>query len=235
MEFGAPMAAPSPVRPAQPELARSQPEAVAPATASQIAVAPPMTNSPAKVQAEVQSARPEPSRVTPADEQLAQHWLSHTNERPVVRVHYDAGDVLKLVEAGRGLIVASSRAKGHSRELYVQSTAGTAPLFAPYTRTVADRFSAYSLTLDAAPELAGLTAAFPVYFPDGAVELSFVPDRALATRILAEVANASRENEIGVAKQTVFDGQLTVEAGEPRFSLLEIRSGSKRLVLSSAR
>ena len=50
-----------------------------------------------------------------------------------------------------------------------------------------------------------------------------------------EEASSDRENEIGMAKQTVFDGQLFVEAGEPRFSLLEIRSESKRLVLSSAR
>jgi hypothetical protein len=191
----------------------------------ELAVKPPAAESPQPTPA---SQRPSP--IAPADEKLAHHWLSSTNERPVLRVHYDPADILRLAESGRGVIVASSQSKVASRELYLQSKADTAPLFAPYTRGVADRFSSYSLLLEASPPLAQLTTAFPVYFPGVAVVLSFVPDMTLATEMFGQVACAmrSRGGEVRVSPQTVFEGQLTLEGTQPRFALLEIRSGATR-------
>ena len=62
------------------------------------------------------------------DEKLAQQWLSSTNQRPAIRVHYDAGDVLRLARLGRGVIVASSKDPANRRELYIQTASSRSPL-----------------------------------------------------------------------------------------------------------
>jgi hypothetical protein len=157
-----------------------------------------------------------------ADQALAAHWLSNTNDRPVIRVHYDPADILRLSDLGRGLIVAGGAEAAPARELYLLSKPNTPPLFAPYTKSVADRFSSYSLTLDSSLPLAELSAALPVYFPHGPVLLSFVPDQALAMQIFAEVAKNSRLSGNGAqpAHRTV-DGRLALRDATPEFAVLE--------------
>jgi hypothetical protein len=179
---------------------------------------------------------PQPAGPSAADEKLAQHWLSNTNERPVVRVHYDPADILRLVELGRGVIVVRSQDNAHQGELYLQSRPGTAPLFVPYTKGVADRFSSYSLILDSSPALAPLTTVLPVYFPDAAVVLAFVPDPMLATEVFGQVAQASRTvaKDFPLSEQTMFEGQLTLRGAEPSFSLLQVQSGTKSVLLSAS-
>jgi hypothetical protein len=195
--------------------------------------------APARVAADMPDGRtgaPQPAAPNAADEKLAEHWLSNTNERPVVRVHYDPADILRLVELGRGVIVASSQHKAHQRDLYLQSRPDTAPLFVPYTKGVADRFSSYSLILDPSPALAPLTTALPVYFPDAAVVLAFVPDHVLATEVFGQVAQARRTvaKDFPRSRQTVFEGQLTLRGAEPSFNLLQVQSGTKSVLLSAS-
>ena len=89
--------------------------------------------------------------------------------------------------------------------------------------------------LDPSPALAQLTTAFPVYFPDTGANLAFLPDRPLATEMFAQVAQASRSvmGEPHVSNRTVYEGQLTMQGSEPRFQLLEIVSGTKRVRVSA--
>jgi hypothetical protein len=178
--------------------------------------------------------KPEPAQPAQPDAQdqaLAERWLANTNQRPVVRVHYDVAELLQLVAMRRGLLVASGTVQAHPRELYLQSKPDAPPLFAPYTQSVANEFSTYSLRLDASPALTPLRAPFPAYFPETPVTLSFVPDHALATEIFAQVARAQRSGaaELSPNRQTIYEGQLTLQNSQPEFRLLEVRSGSRRV------
>ena len=84
---------------------------------------------------------PQPKAVTSIEEALARHWLTSTNDRPSIRVHYDPADILRLVELGRGLMIAAGSSTSGLRELYLLSKPSAPPLFAPYTESVAERFS----------------------------------------------------------------------------------------------
>lgn len=169
-----------------------------------------------------------PTRLDPAAEELAEHWLSNTNDRPVVRVRYEPGDILKLVELGRGLIVACSKDTAHSREVYLVSKPDVPALFAPYTKSVADRFSNYSLFLARSSELAQLTSTLPLYFPESASALTFVPDQALAAEIFGQVAKASQSLGGSSSAGKVFEGQLALHGNDPRFEVLDVRAEGER-------
>ena len=52
---------------------------------------------------------------------------------PVVRIHYDAADVMRLLKLRRGVLVARGNTDSSARELYLQDPDGAAPLLAPYT------------------------------------------------------------------------------------------------------
>jgi hypothetical protein len=166
---------------------------------------------------------PGPRGLSPTEKALAEHWLVDTKDRPVIRVHYDVADILSLVGLGRGLIVARPGSSSSERELYLLSKPDAPPLYAPYTPHVADRFSSYSWTIGTDQALGPLAAPFPVYFPNASsVALAFVPDRALAMSIFAEVAKHSPAipGQGRAGSGFVFEGELTLRGAEPIFSLL---------------
>jgi hypothetical protein len=158
-----------------------------------------------------------------ADRSLAQLWLAQSDKRPAVRVHYNPRDILQLSSLGRGLIVAAVSGNAGQRALYLKSGTESAPLFAPYTETVAERFSDYSLILSASPEFAAIEAALRAYVAERSVPLAFVPDQRFAIALFAEVARANRLRG-GHAERPIFEGQLTVDNGQPQFTAFQTRT-----------
>ncbi|MBI2929077.1 MAG: hypothetical protein HYY24_25720 [Verrucomicrobia bacterium] len=173
---------------------------------------------------------------TPEDERVARRWLQEANMRPVVRIRYDAADILQLIEQRRGLLVVSGGDATNRRELYLATSENKAPLFEKLTPSVASRFSSYSLALNASPAFATFAGPLPAYFPTGEVELSFVPENELATIVFSSVAAASRAlpKEFVASNRVVFEGQLRLNGVQPVFELLEARVGTNRHVFSRA-
>lgn len=177
------------------------------------------------------------TNVTAEDEHVARHWLENTNQRPAIRVQYRPADIVRLTtELNRGLLVAGSGTTNR-REIFLQSKPGTAPLFSPFTKSVAQRFADYSLALNSSPVFAPLTVSLPAYLPAGEIDLAFVPDRTLATDIFAKVASAFRSlrSELAGSNGVVFEGQLEIAGTQPVFDLLEARVGTNRHVFTSAK
>jgi hypothetical protein len=172
------------------------------------------------------------TNLTAEDEHVARLWLEDTNQRPAIRVHYRASDVVRLTtELSRGLLVAGSGTTNR-REFFLQSTSIKSPLFSPFTKSVAQRFADYSLALNPSTTFDRLTTPLPAYFPDGDYDLAFVPDRVLATDIFAKAASALRAlpKELATSKSTVFEGQLRLVGTQPDFVLLEAKQGTNRHV-----
>jgi hypothetical protein len=161
---------------------------------------------------------------TASDERLARHWLSNTNDRPVIRLQYAPGDIVRLAQAGRGLLLATSSPTAPPRQLYLQPIDGTTPLFVPYTPRVADRFSTYSLSMEPSAELDAITAALPAYFPNGEFSLEYVFDRDLATEIFTQIAAASRGLSDRDSHRALIEGELVVEGTRPAFKLLQVHA-----------
>jgi hypothetical protein len=192
---------------------------------------PPVTKIAATASSPARPVTPNVSTsLTVEDERVARHWLENTNQRPTIRVRYQAADILRLTtELNRGLFVAGSGTTNR-REIFLQSRPGAAPLFSPFTKNVAQQFSSYSLALNSSPAFGPLTTPLPAYFPDGEFDLAFVPDRTLATDIFAKAANALRSlsKELASSSDVVFEGQLRLTGTQPVFELLEARLGTNR-------
>lgn len=173
------------------------------------------------------------TNVTADDERVARHWLENTNQRPAIRVRYVAADVVRLTtELNRGLLVAGSGTTNR-REFFLESKSGKAPLFSPFTKSVAGRFADYSLALISSPAFDPLTTPLPAYFPNGDFNLAFVPDRTLATEIFAKAASAFRSlpKELVSSSGVVFEGKLRLNGTQPIFDLLEAKVGTNRHAL----
>jgi len=159
--------------------------------------------------------------------------LDTTNQRPAIRVRYQPADIVRLAtELNRGLFVAGSGTTNR-REFFLQSKSGKTPLFSPFTREVARQFSTYSLALNPSPTFEPLLAPLPAYFPVGDFDLSFVPDTALATAILAQVASASRSlpPQAVTVNQPIFEGELRLDGANVVFQVIEVRFGTNRLAV----
>lgn len=178
----------------------------------------------------------EPQSNPSREEALAAEWLSRTNDRPVIRIHYNASEILRLVQAGRGLIVASQDDGVGSRELYWQPSSEAAPLLVPYTASLGARYSNYSLRLQTAPELGALTSVLPLYFSGKPVALRFIPDEKLAQEIFVRVARVSSSVTAALkgAGAPIYEGGLSARGQEPEFDLWEARAGATRFALSSS-
>jgi hypothetical protein len=173
--------------------------------------------------------------VTSEDERVARHWLANTNQRPTIKVHYQAGDILRLsTELGRGLLVAGS-GRTNRHEVFLQSKTAKAPLFGPLTKGVSEQFSGYSLALGFSPVLGDVVRPLPAYFPDGNYDLVFVPDRALATEIFAKTASALRAFQVDSAPSTriIFEGQLRLIENQPLFAILAVKQGTNLVSFAS--
>jgi hypothetical protein len=158
------------------------------------------------------------------DERLIQRWLATTNLRPAIRVEYEPSDILRLsTELGRGLLVAGQGASAR-REIFLQSEPGGAPLFSPFTRSVAGKFSTYSLALQPSPALERVTAPLLAYFPESDFDLAFVPDNSLAGKIFARAAQAIRAHPQARAhpNAAVVEGKLFLQGSEPVFEVLHV-------------
>jgi len=178
-------------------------------------------------------ARPVPSsvstNVTAEDERIARHWLENTNQRPIVRVQYRAADVVRLTtELGRALLVAGNGTTNR-REFYLEPSS-KAPLFNPLTKSASHKFADYTLALNPSAVFDLLTTPLPAYFPDADYDLAFVPDRTLATEIVAKTARAFRSlpEELSSSSGIVFEGRLQLSGTQPSFVLLEAKQGTNR-------
>jgi hypothetical protein len=194
--------------------------------------------APVAVSPQEENGGPESSshKKSDQDEVQARHWLSHTNDRPLIRVHYDTGDILQLAEAGRGTIIARGRREASRREVYLLAKRDSPPLFLPYTPAVASQFSPYDLLLDPSPLLAPVLAGLPAYFPDADCDLSFVPDHPLALDIFTQVATAARSfpESSRINHRVVVEGELTLHGTKPSFRVLGIQSVGEHADISTA-
>lgn len=78
------------------------------------------------------------ANITLDDKRVARYWLENTNQRPAIRVHYDAVDILRLsTELRRGLFVAGNGSTNRS-EVFLQFASAKVPQFSPFTKSVAN-------------------------------------------------------------------------------------------------
>lgn len=177
---------------------------------------------------------PPVSKPTADDQRVARKWLANTNERPVIRVRYEADDVVRLAtELGRALLVAGSGTT--IRKEFFLEPSSKAPLFSPFSTVVTNLFANYSLALNPSPAFDHLTQVLSVYFAGQRYDLALVPDHAFATEIFAKVASATRSLpwEVPSAEGIVFEGQLRLSGTMPTFEILEARQGTNRHVFVS--
>jgi hypothetical protein len=172
-----------------------------------------------------------PTNLPAEDQRIARLWLENTNQRPIIRVRYDPVDILRLsTELGRGLLIAGNGTTNRN-ELFLHSKLDAAPLFSPFTRSVAQQFSNYSLALSFSSAFERVTRPLPAYFPDGHFELAFVPDVNLATEIFGKAANVLRSSPETLAKPNtvVLEGQLGLAGDQPVFEVLSVAAGSLQI------
>jgi len=195
------------------------------------------TNAPAP-----QATAPPPlvlPATTPQDDNVARRWAGSTNARPVVRVSYARSDIIELLRAGRGVLVASSgsEAEKKRREFVLTSSPAANPEYVAFNANHAARLARFGIALRKEGELARLAGPLAAYFGGTAevVTLEFVPDQVLGRAIYTQVARAMRAANVPLDQQNgwVYEGELGVESGRPEFVIQRIRAVDRDYVITS--
>lgn len=158
---------------------------------------------------------------------------------PAVRVSYVRSDIIELLRAGRGVLVASSgnEAEKKRREFVLTSSPSANPEYVAFTPNHSARFAKFGIALRREGEVARLAGPLPAYFGGTAevVTLEFVPDQVLGRAIYTQVSRAIRAANSPVDQQNgwVYEGELRVEAGQPEFTIQRVRTGSRDYVFGS--
>lgn len=165
------------------------------------------------------------------DENVARRWAVFTNDRPTVRISYTRRDIVQLLTAGRGILIASAGGQGQERrrEFCLVSPPATNPEYVTFTSSHASRFAKFGIALHREGELARLAAPLPAYFSGAEYTLEFVPDHSLARIIFTQVSRAMRAVNPPPTNQAnvVFEGELRLEAGQPDFVMTKVRAGNR--------
>jgi hypothetical protein len=156
------------------------------------------------------------------DRRIAAEWTTSTNDRPIVQVEYRRPDIIALLNARRGLLVAASNDTPQRHEFCLPSTATLD--FVKLTPAIASGFANFGVSLRNAAEISRLTVALPAYFGNKPFALEFVPDRNLAEQIFVNVSRAIRAvSEKGSdVKGIVVEGTLYLRQKEPVFSVSKV-------------